>query len=199
MFYIKAMQGTQILAIAPPNQITVTQPLQGWPLDTAMEALILMQNEANGWIQPATDTLWGPMDSLTWTSTNYIFTMYQFNYSPGDSGSWCNSDNPTYFSAFPQTVLNIVPLDSYNKFQMQVYLVFNDVNAMVHVYYNNNGLFPYMWSPVGLSCTLVAVGVSDGKLYSCFKPFTTTANQTVNFSMEETTSATFMQHLNMLN
>ena len=48
---------------------------------------------------------------------------------------------------------------------------------MVHVYSNGSN-FPYAFAPIGLQCTLVAIGEKDGSLYSCFKPITITNNMT---------------------
>src|SRR5262249_27657400 len=144
----------------------------------------------NGWV-PTPDT-------LLWSSTDYIFSLYRFS-SPEDSGTWCNSDNPTYFSTYPNSVLTVHNTDA--DIDVDVFLIFTGVNSMVHVYkdYLNPQNFPYDYAPVGLPCTVVCVGVRNNKLYSSFTPITTSANQTVNFTMTEMTDDEFKTHLNSLN
>lgn len=198
MFYIKAMQGTQALLVSLGSKITINQPLNGLPVDTAMRALIFRNiDSAFGWLPPPVDTAGRYMDSLRWSSSNYIFSLYQFN-SPIDSGSWCNSDDPSYFSTYPQTNLTLQPLDNYIDYSMDLFLVFSNVNSMVHVYGNGTN-FPYYYAPVGLQCTVVVVGVKNGKLYSSFTPITISSNLTVNFSLSVTTTTEFKTKLNALN
>ena len=70
---------------------------------------------------------------------------------------------------------------------------------MVHVYNYGTNTFPYLYAPQGLQCTVVAVGVKGGTVYSSFTPITITSNQTVNFSMTATTTAAFESALTALN
>lgn len=197
MFYIKAVQGSQVLLIKPGKEITFTMPFQGWPLDTNMVALMLVETDIDtaGWMNPPSDTL-GPYSSLYYTAADYIYSLYQFN-PPLDSGTWANCDNPGYFSAYSQTTLTLHPLDNYTDYHMDLFLIFNDVNSMVHVYWYGTD-FPYSYAPVGLQCTAVAIGVKDGKLYSSFTPLTVSSNLTVNFSLAETTTEAFMSQLEAL-
>jgi hypothetical protein len=65
--------------------------------------------------------------------------------------------------------------------------------------YSNSGGFPYMYAPVGLSCTIVAVGVKDGNVYSSFTPITIGANQSVHFTLNQTTADAFKAQLTGLN
>ncbi len=68
---------------------------------------------------------------------------------------------------------------------------------MIHVY--SNGLnFPYYYAPVGLECTLVAIGVKNGKLYSSFVPLTISSNQSVNFALSAITTDDFVNSLKAL-
>jgi hypothetical protein len=69
---------------------------------------------------------------------------------------------------------------------------------MVHVYSDGTD-FPYQFAPLGLDCTIVAVGVKDKKLYSAFVPITIGNNQTVKFSLNQTTTDDFKAQLNLLN
>jgi hypothetical protein len=194
MFFIKATQNNAAVSLAAGKKITIEQPLKEWPLDTAMKAMIMAQNpEIAGWVVT-------PDDTVNYSLTSYIFSLYQFN-APVDSGSWCNSDNPTYFSGYTLTRLTVHPLDNYGDYNTEMFLVFKNVNSMVHVYYNPYNTPPaflYPFAPLGLECTAVAIGVKDGKLYSSFTPFTITPDLTVDFSLTETTTDAFKAQLNSL-
>lgn len=197
MFYIKAMQGNKAVQLQYGQQITIKQPLNGLSIDENMKALILAQDSAAaGWIQPPAkkdSILWKKQDTLTWTTSDYIYTMYQFITS-----SWYNSDNPVHFSSYPQTTLTLQPLDTINVYNTYVFVLLSTVNAMVHVYGNGTN-FPYYYAPSGLECTVVAIGVKKGKVYSSFTPITITNNLTVNFSLSETTAKEFKAKLKALN
>jgi hypothetical protein len=89
--------------------------------------------------------------------------------------------------------------DDPSLYYTDVFLIFSNINTMVHVYSGTGGDFPYMYAPEGLSCTAVAVGVRDSVLYSSFTPVTIGTNQTVNFTMYPTTDTVFHQAINALN
>jgi hypothetical protein len=69
---------------------------------------------------------------------------------------------------------------------------------MVHVYYDSYSGFPYNYAPQGLPCTLVALGVKNGTLYSSFVPITITANETVSFTLSKTNTNEFKNQLKAL-
>ena len=77
--------------------------------------------------------------------------------------------------------------------------MFTNVNSLVHVYNGGGSDFPYNYAPIGLQCTIMAIGAKDEKLYSSFTPITISAGQTVNFTLSETTDAAFKTQLNALN
>ncbi|HXC05683.1 MAG TPA: hypothetical protein VNZ86_13065, partial [Bacteroidia bacterium] len=190
-FFIRVFSGAQVVIPAPGKKITITQPANG-PVDHNMTAFA-NQLDTTG-LQP----VWvsAPLDSVTFTPTDYVFNMYGSYSSTPDSGSWCNSDNSGYFGAYPQTSLILTSTDNYPTYQTTVFLIFKNLNSMVHVYcdnYTNMGLssFTYMYAPSGLQCTVVAVGSSNGQIFSSFTPITIGNNQTVNFKMSPTTSAAF--------
>ncbi|MCX6243814.1 MAG: hypothetical protein NTU98_03840 [Bacteroidetes bacterium] len=188
MFFIKATQNNAGLDLNPGKKIVIEQPLFGLPVDTAMIAMIQEGGQDSiqgGWVP-------SPWDSLTGTLSGYVFSLYRFRV-PADSGTWCNSDNPNYFTG-PLTHLILHPLDSVSVYNTDVFLIFKNVNSMVHVYYNSTD-FPYDYAPLGLECTVVAVGVKGGKLYSSFTPITITANLTVNFSLTLTTTTAFLAQM----
>ena len=193
-FFIKVIQNNAALILNTGASITVAQPaaLTGG-LDTLniQQPFIVQQDTfGTGW------AAW-QADSVFYTTSDYIFGLYNFN-SPIDSGSWCNSDNSSYFSAYPQTTLTLHPNDSLSVYQTTSFLMFSNLSSMVHVYDNGTN-FPYYYAPQGLQCTLVAIGVKGGKLYSSFVPITISANQTVNFSLSETTTDAFKTALKALN
>ncbi len=199
-FFIKVIQNNTALILAPGKNIDVFQPIPVnliGGLDT-MQPFIRVDSIGGGgnpgWMTANTN-------SILNNASNYVFSLYNFN-TPSDSGSWCNSDNSSYFSAYPQTTLNLISTDSYSVFSTDVFLVFKNISSMVHVYYNygtgyNN--FLYSYAPQGLQCTMVAVGIKDGALYSSFVPITIGANQTYSFALNPTTTSTFTNQLNTLN
>ena len=193
-FFIKAMHSNAALQLVIGKKISVSQPIsQMGVLDTAMVPMIAVDSIANNkpvWFQSSTD-------SLTSYANNYVFSLYTFN-NPLDSGSWCNSDQ-AYFTGVSQTTLTLHPMDTVNVYTTQVYLMFSNINSMVHVYYDGTTNFPYTFAPLNGQCTVVAVGVRNGKLYSSFTPITITNNLTVNFTLSQTTTADFKTRLNTLN
>ncbi|MEI6853633.1 MAG: hypothetical protein WCL06_12350 [Bacteroidota bacterium] len=200
MFYIKAEKGGQALYMAHGKSIRVTQPLNGVALDPNMRAYVIRKDSANVWSNPwiggngSSIVLYG---NLVDTINGYFYNLSQFT-PPLGNGTWCNSDNPSFFAAYPQTTLTLVPKESIADYSMQLYLFFNTVNCAVHIWDNDTD-FSYIYAPVGLQCTAVAFGVKDGKLYSCFTLLTINTNLHVNFSLSETTTADFMAQLNALN
>ncbi len=196
-FFIKALSNNSALILDAGKRITVSQPgalTGGLDSINVMQAFIQQDTlgQFGGW-SPA------PADSVFYSASNYIFSLYQFN-APVDTGSWCNSDNSTYFSAYPQTTLTLMPNDNVNSYGTEVFLVFKNISSMVHVYYEQfSSKFPYYYAPQGLQCTLVAIGVKNGVVYSSFNPITITANQSVNFTLSPTTTSAFITQLNALN
>ncbi len=195
-FFIRATSGNVAVNLNGANPIVVVQPTN--KLDSAMAPFL---GNVNAGVLAWGDSIQGQA-TLRDSISSYIFSLYQFN-SPVDSGSWCNSDNAGYFSAYPQTTLTLHANDIVDSFGTQVYLVFTGINSMVHVYrayttsYTQD--FPYNYAPVGLSCTVVAIDVKDGHLYSSFTPITISNNLITNFSLSLTTTAAFITQLKTLN
>jgi hypothetical protein len=205
-FFIKAVLDGNPLLIAPGKKIDIEQPANGLPIDSAMAPFVFNKDSAvwkrvNG-APTFSNTANAPSSEITFNPNSYVFSLYQYN-SPVSEGSWCNSDNSTYFSAYTQSTLTMHPsfdIASYNSESVDIFLVFHDINSMVHVYKDWNGSdFPYTGAPVGLKCTVVAIGEKDGKIYSSFNPITISANQTVNFNLTETTTDAFKTALTALN
>lgn len=194
-FFILATKDNAPLLIADGKNIQIEQPAMGEPIDSNMRPFILRKGAGGGeatWVESESDT-------LDFQASSYLFSLYDFNM-PASEGTWCNSDNSTYFSAYPNTVLTLTADGSQpiTEYQTDVFLVFNDINSMIHVY-QSGGVFPYNFAPVGLACTAVVVGVKDGKLYSAFLPLTITANLNTTFTMTETTGDAFKAALEALN
>jgi hypothetical protein len=194
-FYIKASQGGSALILTGLQPIVVVQPLNGRAMDTLMMPMrrvtdSIGQNQGIVWAINGTDT-------LRETPSGYVFSLYTFA-QPVDSGSWCNSDNSTYFSAYQQGTLTLTETDT-ASYGTAVFLVFSGLNSMVHVYEGGQNIYPYSYAPIGLQCTVVAVGTKGGNLYASFTPITISNNQNVNFSLTATTTTDFKNHLNQLN
>jgi len=193
-FFIKAMASNSPVLMAPGKKISVAQPASltgGMDTVNAQQAFIGQMDTTGGRGWAPT-----PSDTVSWNTNSYIFNLYTFN-TPADSGSWCNSDNSTYFSAYPQTLVTLHANDLVSTYGTQTYLVFNNISSMVHVYSYGND-FPYYYAPQGLQCTLVSVGVKDGVLYSAFVPFTIGSNQTLNFTLSATTTNDFKAQMTAL-
>src|SRR4051812_1451395 len=87
--------------------------------------------------------------------SNYVFSLYTFQTVTPDSGTWCNSDNPNFFSG-PQTTLTLHGTDTVSV-NPDVFLLFKNVKCMIHVYETTTGYFDYQFAPLGYECTAVAV------------------------------------------
>ena len=194
-FYIKASQGGSALVLTGLKPILVAQPLNGKAVDTVMRPMVRVQDTIG---HGQTGLIWAinGTDTVRNSPSGYVFSLYTFA-NPPDSGSWCNSDNPYYFSAYTQGTLTLTETDT-AQYGTAVFLVFSGINSMVHVYNGTGSTFPYNYAPIGLQCTVVAVGTKGGKLYSSFTPITISNNQTVNFSLSPTTTDAFKSSLQQL-
>ncbi len=193
-FFIKASVDGKSVQIFPGKSIEISQPAND--IDTLMSPFIGIIDSVNmvNWI-PTDSSGLVPAQDLK----SYIFSLYTFS-SPLENGTWSNSDNALYFSNFNTTTLAIVADDDPDAFDTDVFLIFHDVNSMIHVYKNwNDNQFPYAYAPIGFDCSIVAIGVKDGKLYSSFTPLTIKENQTVHFNLAKTNTEAFKQQLVLLN
>lgn len=197
-FFIKAIANNDPLEIAPGKSISIIQPQDTIVMDSLMQAF-------EGAIDSVTPhrlgPVWKPAPAInTVTLVNlsaYLFSLYTFS-SPISQGTWCNSDNPYFFSAYPQTTLTVTSSDNYWQDNMDVFLVFSNLNSMVHVYKNVSS-FPYDHAPEGFDCTVVAIGIMNGDLYSSFTPITITTNLSVDLTLTKTTTSDFKSRLELLN
>jgi len=188
-FYIKALINNNAVVLKPNAKIEILQPLKQ-PLDTGMKPFVAF----NDTIKAGSRWYPNPNDSVLYTAANYVYDLNNFSY-PLNNGTWSNSDNPNYFLAYVQTTLTVHPKQT--GYISAVFLVFKDVSSVVHVY-TSGGSFVYNYAPKTLNCTVVVVGVKDGKVYSSFTPITIGENQTVNFDLTETTTENFKTALKAL-
>jgi hypothetical protein len=193
-FFINALVGDSALQIAPGMKIDIEQPLNGLVQDTAMKAMVLLPDTMQAGNIAAGGWFINQVNNVQSTPSSYIFSLYQFSGTNG-AGTWCNSDNPSYFQSYTNTTLTV---NSINGYDMDVFLIFKNVNSMVHVY-QGGGNYPYVYAPVGLECTVVAIGMKDQKLHASFSPVTITNSLSVNPSFEEMTTEDFKEKLSKLN
>ncbi len=192
-FFIRVKQGNTLLKLSGASPIIVKQPLNGLALDTAMKAMNPVQDTVGtggkiSWYPTPVDTFGHPVDSLTYSLQNYVFKLYQL-CSPLDSGTWTNCDH--CFANYTQTSLTLHGTDDVNTYSTNVFITFKDVNTNVSIYGYTNNNFDYSYAPLTYRGTVVAWGIKDHKLYSSFTPITIGANQTVNFTLTETTTDKF--------
>jgi len=192
MFYFKAGQGSEPLELRPGKSIMVAQPLNGLPVDTAMQAYWLRTEDGiSGW---APVSWGGTSDTLTFTNSNYIYTLN----SVFGGGNWYNTDNPYVFAGYPLTTLALLPPSEFSVSFVIAYLYFSDVNTIINIADHGPSL-KYNYAPVGLGCTIIALGIKDQKMYASFTPITIVDSMTVNIPLSETTEADFLTQLNSLN
>ncbi len=205
-FFIKAISAGNALYMNGKAPIKVTQPLNGWAPDNKMIAFRTAPGDSSFvGDTSANQASWqpSPYDSTAVNLTNYVFSLYNFS-NPADSGTWCNSDNSNYFSAYTQTTFTIQTTDdslnNYYSGNVDVFLAFKGLNCLVHVYGGATNTFPYSFAPLGLQCTVIAMETrANGQLRSAFIPTTITANGTVNFNCTNTTTANFKTQMSAYN
>lgn len=196
-FFIKASFNNEALNIAKGKKIDVEQPAAltgGIDQANPMQAFLLQEDSSaiKKW-QRSVDSAQRVFNS----TFNYIYTLYEFK-NPLSEGTWCNSDNSGYFSKYAQSTFTMTPEKGWSAYELQVFLVFRDIHTMVHVYFDESS-FPYRYAPVGLACTVVAIGVRNGIVYSSFTPITISANSNVEIHMSASNSEAFKTALKALN
>lgn len=192
MFYFKAGQGSEQLALRPGKSIMVAQPLNGLPVDTGMQAYWFRTEDGiSGW---APVSWGGTTDSLTFTNTNYI---YYLNSVFG-SGNWYNTDNPDVFPGYPLTTLYLLPPSDFSAYSVVAFLYFSDINTVIKLSPHSSKLI-YDYVPVGRECTIITLGIKDQIMYASLTPITIVDSMTVNVPLYETTEADFLAQLNSLN
>lgn len=193
-FFIKCLVGDYTPYLGPGEYISIEQPAaltNGTDTVNAMQPFVFFDSlSSSGWVPSRGD-------SVRQTAGSFIYNLYNFN-SPVEQGSWCNSDNATFFNAYPQTNLTLQQLDAGAGYGTQVFLIFKNIASTISVSMDSPGSFPYRYAPQGLECTLVAFEIKDDKLYAAFVPIKITANLKVNFSLSPTTVEQFKSSLRAL-
>jgi hypothetical protein len=195
-FFIQAEAGDTAVQIAAGANIDIEQPFKGQQVDTVMLPMILPQDTAQagqgnnqGWVV-------NQNNNVTVSGSSYIFSLYQFG-NPLSAGTWCNSDNPYYFSAFTQTSLTVHCNRNYSP---DVFLLFNDENSMIHVYnFSGGDDWVYSYAPIGKECTVVVLGYINGKLAASFTPLTIIANTDLTVELTEMSEEDFQARVKALN
>ena len=200
-FFICAKYAGSAVYLTGSKPITILQPFNGWSPDVNMVPFLADTAKIKNWIPASFDSV-GAKPTEYDSTAGYVFSLYSFS-NPVDSGTWCNSDNSNYFSAYTQTSFTIQTTDSTN-YNTAVFLLFNNLSSMVHVYMGstigNTTTFPYSYAPVGLPCTVVAIEImNNGQLRCAFVPTTITASGTVNFTCSPSTTSAFETKLNTFN
>lgn len=217
-FFIDATINGTPVALAPGTNITVNQPSMGMPVDPGMMPYVFNTDSAVWQTPTATpitttptftvgplpgDTTWfNPTpgltkpDSIGFTANGYIYQVLSL-----DPWAWHNADRPLTGSGFTTLTININNIDTTSiDYNTNVYLVFTGINSTVNIYQDWATFdFSYTYAPIGLQCTIVALSIEDGKVYSSFTPITIGTNQTVNVSITETTTDAFKTALDALN
>lgn len=199
-FFIKAVSGNTVINLSPGQTINVNQPASLTQVNNLKMDGFILQPDSFGtaWQQTQTPAVQTVGDSL-YNLVSYIFGLSYFS-NPLNSGTWYNSDNASFFSAYNLVALNLQGNDDPDVYGTDVFLIFQGFNSLIHVYRKwNTPDFPYYYSPQGFQCTVVAIGVKNGKLYSAFVPVTINAAETVKFSLTETTTNDFKAQLKALN
>lgn len=196
-FFIRATKGNTALVLDQNKPILVELPLNNKPADPDMKPFEGVINDTmgmNGW-------QWRPsaVDMLSFNAQSYLYSLYRFS-STASAGTWCNSDNQKYFSAYPQTSVTITPTDDPDIYGTEVYLAFKGVNALVHVYRDPGAkTYSYWYAPSGQPCTLVGLGSKDGKLYYAMQDITISKNFKTGFTLSEISSDELKTKLSLLN
>lgn len=194
-FFIRALRANDAvpLLINGKSPIKVELATNGQAADSAMEGFIWTNGAGgSGWQRAQGEAY------VNFSAENFVAWLYKFD-TPVIKGTWYNCDNASYFSNYTQTVLTINPTVNGADYQMDAFLVFKGVNTSILLGRGNQGKFYYNYAPVGLQCTVVAMGLKAGRLYSSFTDITISPNQTVSVGLAETTEGNFKAKLKTLN
>jgi hypothetical protein len=197
MFELTVRQNSETLYMA--NQQSYTAEMPSANPDPTMIPFFGGTNAAGNLVWKPADTTINNIDSAAWGVTNYYANLLAEATGYVWTSNWlglCNSDQ-NYFNV-TETTLTLHSTNSATAYETQVFLVF-DGGTMIHVYNGNLNDFPYQYAPVGYHAMVVAVGVQDSSLFSSFTPITISNNQTVDFTLQPTTTDDFKAALDLLN
>lgn len=195
--FIQPSNGGEQVFMNPINQFTAQFPAN--EADSSMEAYVAVtdsttNNNIIGWNSCTSCTLLVSNQSYIYYSTYWnIF----FNNTQYLGAMWINCDHPINGTSFSTFTAHANDNPSY--YQTKFYIWLSGMKGIVSLYNLANNNFYYSYAPLGYQATLIAFGVKDGKLYSSFTPTTIIQNQTVNFTLSETTTEAFKAQLEALN
>src|SRR4051812_33662837 len=99
-FFIRAKSNNTPVKIVPQQKIQVNRPFNN-QVDSGLGMVpFLIEQDSADWRMDSANA------SLEISASSYVFSLYEF-LSPLDSGTWCNSDDPYYFSRYTITGLTI--------------------------------------------------------------------------------------------
>jgi len=145
--------------------------------------------------QTVQDTFtWVPVDSsMIWTdSSNYNIYF--------DSLTWINCDY-FYGSGLPTTNVNVEPVldDGLTLTNVRAYLVFNNINSVTSLYYNNaTNTYRVNAMPIGESVEIVMVGMNATQIYLGTLSTTLTNSNTIQVPLAPVTQAQLTATINGL-
>lgn len=140
----------------------------------------------------SSDFIWMPNPNITINqcggdSLNPSPTYYCFNT---DSLGWINCDY--FYGANPKTGVTATPPSEYSSDNCEVFIVFQNENAVTSMGVYSNGSFTLGSSyqlPVGQPVTFVGIALKGGVYYSAFQAATIADNHIETLSFSETTLA----------
>jgi hypothetical protein len=198
--FIRALSNGTPVKIAAGKTIEMRLPMTSQPTAT-MTAFVGINDtlsKSNVWFPSQTQTV-TPVQTQPISNNSganyYNLSMSDFS-SPLNNGTWANCDHPFVPASQPQTTFT-VHINNNVSTGPRVYLVFKNSKTVVFLS-SYQGNFPYNYAPLGFQCSIVAMDVRGGKLYTSITPVTISANQKVNIDLTETTSENFKAGLKAL-
>lgn len=192
-FYLKANYNN--IFISNTKTLTISQPLTEAPHPNMQSLIIWRPDTAKYVMWDGTCGSFSCNTGLVYSAPNYLYYIYSGYFTSGSaSPKWFNTDDPWYFSSYPQSTLTIINPEQTLK--PDVFMIFKTVNSVVQIY-NTNG-YSYSFAPIGLQATIVSAAIKDGKLFTSFVPITISANQTVTLNFKLTRTEDFVSALRAL-
>jgi hypothetical protein len=185
-FYFEAISGDETLKLKNGKRIDVKMPKQQTGINsTSMRPYVLTAlTNSNGW--NLADTI-----SLSQSVSEYLIGLINYD-SDGDSGIWTNCDQPIDTNAFKMVTVIKDPL--VNPQFLDVLYVYQSRNAVGLTWLDQNQYNFYS----GLDqLTIVAYGLSNGKLFAWFYDTTVTQSLQVNMELHEMTAQAFKDRLRL--
>jgi len=198
--FIRALSNGTPVNIVKGKQLEIRLPMVSLPTAsmTPFVGTTYSVGTSNVWTPSQTQTI-TPVVQPT-LNANYIgyynLQMSEFS-SPLSNGTWVNCDHPHFPSSQPQSQFKVKVGNAFSS--PQVYLVFKSSKTVVPIYMDQTSTFVYAYAPINYDCTVIAINLRDGKLYSAIAPTKIAADQTFNVDLKQTTTEDFKTALKSLN